>query len=97
MLTLIKNAEIINEGKKFNSDILIKNQFISKIENNINLAVDKIIDAKGLLLLPGVIDDQVHFRDLDLLTKEIYTLRVRLLLQAVLHHLWKCLIQIHKY
>ena len=74
MLTLIKNAEIINEGKKFNSDILIKNQFISKIENNINLAVDKIIDAKGLLLLPGVIDDQVHFREPGLTHKgDIYT------------------------
>ena len=55
MHTLIKNAQIVNEGKKFKSDILIKNQFISKIDNNINLAVDKIIDAKGLILLPGII------------------------------------------
>ncbi len=74
MLTLIKNAQIVNEGKKIKSDILIKNQFISKIDNSINLAVDKIIDAEGLLLLPGVIDDQVHFREPGLTHKgDIYT------------------------
>ena len=74
MLTLIKNAQIVNEGEKIYSDILIKNQFISKIENNINIAVDKIIDATGLLLSPGVIDDQVHFREPGLTHKgDIYT------------------------
>ena len=61
---LIKNAKIINEGKIFESDLLIKNDIIFKISKNIKNAPDfKVIDAKGKLLIPGVIDDQVHFRE----------------------------------
>ena len=63
MLTLIKNAQIVNEGKVYKSDLLIENQIIKEIANNINLNADQIIDAEGLYLLPGVIDDQVHFRE----------------------------------
>lgn len=64
MLTLIKNAKIVNEGQIFESDLLIENDLISKIDRNINTEnCDKIIDAKGKFLLPGVIDDQVHFRE----------------------------------
>lgn len=63
---LIKNATIINEGKSFIGNLLIKDELISAIgdTDNINIPPEtKIIDAKGLLLLPGVIDDQVHFRE----------------------------------
>ena len=63
MLTLIKNAQIVNEGKIYKSDVLIENQIIKEIANNINIDVDQIIDAERLHLLPGVIDDQVHFRE----------------------------------
>lgn len=64
MRTLIKNAEIVNENQVFKGDLLIENDFISKIGNNISAEnVDRVIDAEGKYLLPGVIDDQVHFRE----------------------------------
>lgn len=64
MKTLIKNAKIVNEGQIFESDVLIENDLISKIAQNIPKAeADKVIDAAGKYLLPGVIDDQVHFRE----------------------------------
>ncbi|WP_312768955.1 dihydroorotase [Epilithonimonas sp.] len=63
MKILIKNAQIVNEGKIIQSDILIENDLISKIEPNISEEADQTIDASGKYLLPGVIDDQVHFRE----------------------------------
>ena len=63
MKILIKNAQIVNEGKIIQSDILIENDLISKIEPHISEDADQIIDASGKYLLPGVIDDQVHFRE----------------------------------
>lgn len=63
MKILIKNAQIVNEGKITESDILIENDLISKIASDINEEADQIIDAAGKYLLPGVIDDQVHFRE----------------------------------
>lgn len=61
---LIKNAEIINEGKIFSSDVLIKNGRIEKIAANIQTAENiEEIDASGQYLIPGFIDDQVHFRE----------------------------------
>jgi len=63
--TLIKNAQIVNEGKIIHGEVLIEGKFIAEISDTINdLPTDvEIIDAKGNLLLPGVIDDQVHFRE----------------------------------
>ena len=64
MRILIKNAQIVNEGKIFKSDILIENDLIAKISETIpEENIDKIIDAEGKFLIPGVIDDQVHFRE----------------------------------
>jgi dihydroorotase len=63
MLTLIKNAKLVNEGQVYQADVLIKNQIIKEISSKITIEADYIIDAKGLHLLPGVIDDQVHFRE----------------------------------
>lgn len=62
---LIKNARIVNEGKIYVSDLLISRGRIEKIEDNISPRTNqiKIIDASGQYLLPGVIDDQVHFRE----------------------------------
>ncbi|MHA3046776.1 dihydroorotase [Riemerella anatipestifer] len=64
MKVLIKNAQIVNENQIFQSDILVENSFIAKIAPSISeTEANQIIDAKGLYLLPGVIDDQVHFRE----------------------------------
>src|SRR6187399_231262 len=72
---LIKNATIVNEHKIFESDVLIKDGRIEKIAPAISLKyVIKEIDATGLYLLPGAIDDQVHFREPGLTHKAtIYT------------------------
>ncbi len=60
---LIKNATIVNENKIFESDVLLNEDCILRIDKDITDATAQIIDAKGLYLLPGVIDDQVHFRE----------------------------------
>lgn len=68
MKTLIKNATIINEGIKFNGSVLIDGERINRvfpylIPNDFDLTDIEIVDASGLYLIPGVIDDQVHFRE----------------------------------
>ena len=60
---LIKNAKIVNEATIFESDLLIENELIVKVEKNISATADSVIDAKGNYLIPGAIDDQVHFRE----------------------------------
>ena len=62
---LIKNARIVNEGNIFEGDVLIENEIIRQIANNISAKSSEciIIDAEGSFLIPGVIDDQVHFRE----------------------------------
>ncbi|HTA60837.1 MAG TPA: dihydroorotase [Bacteroidia bacterium] len=73
--TLIKNATIVNEDEIFVSDILIESGIIKQIDREVD-AVEgaEIIDATGLHLFPGLIDDQVHFREPGLTHKgEIYT------------------------
>ena len=68
--TLIKNAILINENKISQKDLLIKGEYIYKIDDYIEeINVEKIIDAKGLHLIPGWIDDQVHFREPGLVHK----------------------------
>ena len=72
MLGLIKptTGDIIIQKK----DILISNNFIQKISKTINSQADKIFDCSGLYLIPGVIDDQVHFREPGLTHKgDIYS------------------------
>ncbi len=63
MSILILNAKIVNEGKITQGDVFIKNGIIDQIGNLSHLFASKIIDAAGQYLLPGVIDDQVHFRE----------------------------------
>ena len=62
---LIRNAKIVNEGNIFEGDVLIENQFITEIASKISAksSSTKIIDAEGNYLIPGIIDDQVHFRE----------------------------------
>jgi len=74
---LIKNVIIVNEGNQFKGGVLIQDGRIKEIFKNDNYPstlADKIIDGQGKYLLPGVIDDQVHFREPGLTHKaEIYT------------------------
>lgn len=61
--TLITNARLVNEGAIREADVLIQNGRITRIGDLQHLAADRLIDAQGKHLLPGVIDDQVHFRE----------------------------------
>jgi dihydroorotase len=72
---LITGANIVNEGRISQSDVLVQEGRISKIEPDLsNEIADIHIDAKGKYLFPGLIDDQVHFREPGLTHKgEIYT------------------------
>jgi len=61
---LIKNATIVNEDNVFEGDVRIQDQRFESIGTNISAQPqDTVIDAKGKFLLPGMIDDQVHFRE----------------------------------
>ena len=62
---LIKNARIINEGKIITSDIFIENEIIQEVSSSISLKSSsvQIIDAENNFVMPGIIDDQVHFRE----------------------------------
>ncbi len=64
MKYLIKNGLVVNENIIEEKDILISNNIIEKFERNIQIIEDyKIIDCEGMLIFPGLIDDQVHFRE----------------------------------
>ncbi len=74
--TLIKNATIVNENMQFVGHILIENEWIKTISKTAipESGIDKIIDASGKKIIPGLIDDQVHFREPGLTHKaNIYT------------------------
>ena len=62
---LIKNTRIVNEGSITNRDLLIEGKKISNIDSSISVKnnITKVIDADGKFLMPGMIDDQVHFRE----------------------------------
>lgn len=62
--TIIKNAKIVNEGDIFEADVKIEDQRFERIDKNILVKPqDTVIDANGKYLIPGMIDDQVHFRE----------------------------------
>jgi dihydroorotase len=64
MSYLIKNVTVVNDGQSILTDVLIENQIIQRIDRNISLKSNVIeIDGTGKILMPGVIDDQVHFRE----------------------------------
>lgn len=60
---LIKNGTIVNEGVSLKKDLFLKDGYIAAIEDRIEIEADKVIDATDLHIFPGVIDDQVHFRE----------------------------------
>ncbi len=64
MTTLITNARLVNEGRQFDGDLRIENGRIAAIGSGLQArAGEKVVDAAGRWLLPGMIDDQVHFRE----------------------------------
>ena len=62
---LIKNAKIVNEGSIFDGDVFIENDLIVEVADSISLKSSDciVVDAEGSYLIPGAIDDQVHFRE----------------------------------
>ena len=71
---IVKKAHVVNEGNIFISDVLIENGKIKSIGRDININNVKVITAEGKYLIPGIIDDQVHFREPGLTHKaDIYT------------------------
>ena len=71
---LIKSATLVNEGKIIVSDLFVKNGIIEQIGKSLNMPADQEINAEGLHLFPGCIDDQVHFREPGLTHKaDIFT------------------------
>jgi len=62
MKTLIVNAKIVNEGKVVEGDVLVDGERIEKVGKHLSTS-GRTIDAQGHYLVPGVIDDQVHFRE----------------------------------
>jgi len=60
---LIKNATVVNQGSQEIKDVLIVGEQIKKIDVNLDEIADQVIDATGKHLIPGLIDDQVHFRE----------------------------------
>ena len=72
---VIRNATLVNEGKQFNADVLIRDGLFERIAPEITAPEGSVeVNADGLFLFPGVIDDQVHFREPGLTHKaDIYT------------------------
>ncbi len=71
---LIKNAKIVNEGRIYEGDILLNEDRIERIDRDISSESADHIDAEGSYLIPGIIDDQVHFREPGLTHKgDLYT------------------------
>lgn len=66
---VITNAIVVNEGQQIVCDVLVRHGRIEKIGKHISAEAECVIDAKGRYLLPGMIDDQVHFREPGLTTK----------------------------
>ncbi len=61
--TLIKNARLVNEGTVSEGDLLVENGRIARVGGEISAADAEVVDAAGQVLMPGMIDDQVHFRE----------------------------------
>jgi dihydroorotase len=71
---LITNAEVVNEGRRFAADVLIEDGRIAAVCADLQgRSADRVIDAAGRLLLPGMIDDQVHFREPGITYKADFT------------------------
>jgi dihydroorotase len=71
---LIRNARLVNEGQIEKADVYVENGRIAGIDHRIAVSADETIQAEGFHLIPGIIDDQVHFREPGLTHKgDLYT------------------------
>src|SRR5687767_12999937 len=74
MKTLIRHATVVLPTGMVGVNVLVENDKIAAVDAAEHMAADEVIDARGLHLIPGVIDDQVHFREPGLTHKEdLYT------------------------
>ena len=95
---LIKDITAVNEGRSFLTDVLIRNGRIEKIQPSITVAEKVIeINGEGKHLLPGAIDDQVHFSEPGLTHKATIYSESAPPLPVVLQVSWKCLTPFHRY
>ena len=67
--TLFREAHIVNEGAVVVGDVLVMGDRIAKVGKNLEADDAEIVNAKGMWLMPGIIDDQVHFREPGLLIR----------------------------
>ena len=75
---LIANADVVNEGRRFEADLLIRDGRIAAVGRDLQSSpADRVLDAAGRLLIPGMIDDQVHFREPGLTHKADFTTESR--------------------
>ena len=70
MKTIIKNAQVVLPKETTQASVLIEDDKIVAIDPSIATQAEEVVDAEGLHLIPGVIDDQVHFREPGLTHKE---------------------------
>lgn len=88
--TVIKNAKLVSDNRVFEGDLLIQDGLIQRIDASIDANNADVVDANGSYVLPGVIDDQVHFREPGLTHKaSIYT-ESRAALAGGLLPIWRC-------
>ena len=77
MKTLIRNAQVVTPDEELVTSVLIEDERIAAIDPAIQTQAEEVLDAEGLHLIPGVIDDQVHFREPGLTHKEDLTCATR--------------------
>ena len=88
---VLKNCKIINENSIFESDIAIKDSRIEKISVDISSDTKQVVDVDGRYVIPGLIDDQVHFREPGLTHKGEIATESKAGLAGVLQVILKCL------
>ena len=99
MRRLIQGGTIVNEGRSFIGSLVIEDDCVIEIieGNEVPRGMfDEIVNATGCFVLPGVIDDHVHFREPGLQRRQILKVRVVQLRMVVSHHTLRCQTPIHK-
>ena len=89
--TLILNATVVNEGEQKEYDVLIESGKIARIDKNLqHISANTVIDASNLHLMPGMIDDQVHFREPGLTHKADIGTESAAAIAGGTTSLWRC-------
>ena len=95
---ILKNCNLVNEGTIKPVDISVKNDRIDQISNIIDCEAEQVIDCGGRFVAPGIIDDQVHFRDPGLTKKAISDLNrlLQFMEESLLHLICQMSIRIQQ-